>query len=225
MKKLFLLCLMWGVASLASAQSSFINGITHNGESITCDLPGSQQMKNIGSKIPTIDRRGNKEYAGLCVFTSIEMAARYAGLEQMRGFRDWVSTKYEGGGWPEKVDEVLAAYFKEKNLHAIPYVQYEGKSPEIILDLCEKTGRMAGITYGYSPRYGTSIQHMTNSVMFRNDFGVVLDNNFPGEDKYEWITRKEFIRRTIHPNTTAWIFVWMHPGPPPSPKNKKEVLK
>jgi hypothetical protein len=202
--------------SVLFAQSSFINGLTHNGENITCDLPYSQQMKNIGSKL---------DGSGMCVFTSIEMAARYAGLEQMRGFRDWVASKYPGGGWPEKVDEVLAAYFKEKNLNPLHYVQYEGKSPEIILDLCEKTGRMAAITYGYSPRYGTSIQHMTNAVMFRNDFGVCLDNNFPGEDKYEWVTRKEFIRRTIYPNKTAWIFVWIHPGPPPSPKNKKEVVK
>jgi hypothetical protein len=67
--------------------------------------------------------------------------------------------------------------------------------------------------------------------MFKADYGVVLDNNFPGEDRYEWVTRPELIRRTIYPNRSAWVFVWLHQGPPPSPKNKvspdyrKEVAK
>lgn len=195
----------------ASAQESFINGISHGNETITCDLPGSQHIKNIGSK---------KDRAGMCVFSAVEMAALYSGLEQMRGWRDWCANKYDGGAWPEKIDRCLAAYFKEKNITPISYMQYEGKNPEKVLDLCEKTGRMAGITYGYSPRYGQSIQHMTNAVMFRDDYGVVLDNNFPGEDRYEWVTRKELIRRTIYPNRSAWVFVWLPPGPPPSPKNK-----
>jgi hypothetical protein len=200
-------------AEQSASQTSFINGLSHNGENITCDLPGSQQFKNIGSKLG--------DHAGMCVFTSIEMAALHAGLEQMRGWRDWCAANYTGGGWPERVDELLDAWFKHKNLNPIPYIQYEGKNPETILDLCEKTGRMAGITYGYSPRYGGPIQHMTDCVMFKSDYGVVLDNNFIGEDRYEWVTRKELIRRTIYPNRTAWVFVWLSPGPPPSPKNKK----
>jgi hypothetical protein len=213
MRKVVLMVLLF-LCQPATAQNSFINGLTHGNESITCDLPGSQHIKNIGSKI---------DGSGMCVFTSVEMAALHAGLEQMRGFRNWVADKYAGGGWPDKVDKCLTAYFKEKNLPPIPYIQYEGKNPEQILDLCEKTGRMAGITYGYSPRYGQAIQHMTNAVMFKNDYGVVLDNNFPGEDRYEWVTRAELIRRTIYPNRSAWVFVWLHQGPPPSPRNKKEV--
>ena len=195
-------------------QSSFINGLTHGNETITCDLPGSQHIQNIGSKI---------NGAGMCVFSSIEMAALYSGLEQMRGWRNWCATSMPGGGWPERVDDYLAKWWKAKNLVPIPYIQYEGKNPETVLDLCDKTGRMAGITYGYSPRYGTSIQHMSNAVMFKSDYGVVLDNNFTGEDRYEWVARKELIRRTIYPNKSAWVFVWLHQGPPPSPHNKQEV--
>lgn len=208
----FLLLLAAGAAyGEAPVQKSFINGITHDSESLTCDLPGSQQMANVGSK---------RDGAGMCVFTSIEMSARFAGLEQMRGFRDWVATNYRGGGWPDKVDECLNAWFVAKKITPIKYIQYEGKNPSEILDICDRTGRMANVTYGYSPRYGGPIQHMVNCVMFRSDYGVILDNNFPGEDRYEWVQRDELARRTIYPNKTAWIFVWLPPGPPPSPKNK-----
>ncbi len=214
-----------GNQEVADSHNSFINGIVHGGESITCDLPGSQQIRNIDSKIPTINRRGKKTYSGMCVFTSIEMAALYSGLEQMRGFRDWCAENYEGGGWPDKVDECLKAYFTAKGIAPIRYIQYEGADPEKILDLCEKTGRMASMRYGYSPRYGEPIQHMVNLVMFRNDYGVVLDNNFIGEDRYEWVARKELLRRSVYPNKVAWVFAWLPPGPPPSPRNKKQETK
>ena len=99
MKKLCLVLLLFLGGEQSYAQTSFINGITHGKESITCDLPGSQHIKNIGSKV---------DGSGMCVFTSIEMAALHAGLEQMRGFRNWVAEKYAGGGWPDKVDKLLA---------------------------------------------------------------------------------------------------------------------
>ncbi len=203
--------LLLSLTTLGFGQNSFINGLTHEGFDITADLPGSQQIRNIGSK---------RDGAGMCVFSSIEMAALHAGLEQMRGWRNWCAAKYDGGGWPEKVDQTLAAWFKEKALSPIPYVQYQGKEPGKVLDLIDKTGRMACITYGYSPRYGGPIQHMTCCVMFRGKYGVVLDNNFPGEDRYEWCLRTELLRRTIYPNTSAWVFAWLPPGPPPSPRNK-----
>lgn len=211
MKKLLAALIVFVAAQVVFAQDSFINGLAHNGVEITCDLPGSQHIKNIGSHI---------DGAGMCVFSSIEMAALHAGMEQMRGWRNWCAERFSGGGWPERVDDYLDKWFTAKKISPIPYIQYQGKNPETVLDLCEKTGRMAGITYGYSPRYGGKIQHMTDLVMFNKDFGVVLDNNFPGEDRYEWVARKELIRRTIYPNKSAWVFVWLHPGPPPSPKNK-----
>ena len=45
----FWVFLVLSVPTLGFSQSSFINGITHNGETITCDLPGSQHIQNIGS--------------------------------------------------------------------------------------------------------------------------------------------------------------------------------
>ena len=208
------------VAAQPSGNKSVVNGVTMEGDSITADLPESEHIKNIGSRL---------DGAGMCVFSSIEMAARYQGLEEMRGWRDWCAAKYRGGGWPQKVDQTLAAWFAEKKLTPIPYAQYEGNDPTPLMDLIDKTQRMASITYGYSPRYGGArfIAHMTNAVHFGPRFGAVLDNNFVGDNAYEWMTRDELIRRIrLSPNGgqgSAWVFVWLTPGAPPPPKKARPV--
>src|SRR4051812_18534744 len=116
--------LLLAVPSLSYAQldKSWVNSVTDKGVSITCDLPESQQMKNIGSRV---------DGAGMCVMSSIEMAARYQNLEELRGLRDWAS-QFRGGAYPQKVDQQLAQYFKLKNITPIPYMQYEGREPEAL---------------------------------------------------------------------------------------------
>lgn len=210
MKYVSVLLLAMVVAPFVTAQSSFINGVTHDGVSLAADLPGSQQFKNIGSKV---------DGAGMCVTSSIEMAALWAGLEQMRGFRNWCA-QYPGGGYPQKVDQLLAKYFKQKNITPIPYLQYEGRSPQALLSLISKTGRMACFTYGYSPRYSGRIAHMVCGPLYGDKYAVVLDNNFPGENKYEWMTPAELVKRINYPSGSGWVFVWLPPSPPPSPRNK-----
>lgn len=213
------------IAPVAAGQltgSSQIAGPSHDGQEITCDLPPQEQFKNVGSK---------KDGAGMCVFTSIEMAARYQGLEQMRGWRDWCAANYTGGGWPQRVDQLLAAWGKHKNITIPPYYQYEGKDPSPILSLVDKTGRMASITYGYSPRYGGQIAHMVCCPAFRANgkYGVVLDNNFVAqragdgwkEDIFEWMPQAELVRRMKLTGGTAWAFVWLTSPPPPPPRNLK----
>ncbi len=190
----------------------------YKGLTLTCDLPASQQMQNIGSKV---------DGSGMCVFTSVEMAARYQGLEQWRGFRDWCAQNYPGGGDPDKLAQLIAAYAKAKGLTVPPFVQYQGQSPEPVLDMIDKTGRMACFAYGYSPRYGSYINHMVCGPKFGKDLATVLDNNFTGETNYEWVTRAELVRRlkvgadqrgraVAEP---AWVFVWLTPTPPPIPVN------
>lgn len=215
MKRLLALAMVVIFAVSGFAQS-FINSARHDGHEISCCVPGNQHIGNVGSSIPSYDARGRRFYAGMCVPTSIEMAALYSGLEQMRGFRDWWGKHYEGGGWPAQVDAVLQDYFEKNSIAPIPYLQYVGKDPEKVLDLCQKAGRMAGMTYNFSPRYekcrlGLKINHMVNSVLFDQIYGVALDNNFPGENSYEWSLRDEFLKRTVYSNGSSWIFVWMHP--------------
>ena len=47
--------------------------------------------------------------SGLCVFTSIEIAAHWQNVEQLRGFQKEM-TQEKGGGWPDKVDEMMKKY-------------------------------------------------------------------------------------------------------------------
>lgn len=190
---------------------SIIAGRSYGGEELSADLPGADHFKNIGSK---------KDGLGECVPTSIEMAARWQGLEQMRGWRDWCATNYGGGGYPSKVEQLIKAWCKAKNVPVPEYAQYEGQTPDQILDLVDRTRRMACITYGTSPRYGgKTIAHMVCAPKCGGKYGVVLDNNFPGESNYEWMDRAELVKRIKHPSGKAWVFVWLAASPPPPPYN------
>jgi len=196
---------------------STIAGRSYQGEEVTCDLPAPEQMKN----------RGGRDGAGMCVLTSIEHAARWAGMREWRGLRDYVAEREAGGGWPEKVVQQLQSFAQAKGIRLPDYVQYEGDDPGAILALCDKTGRMASITYGYGPRYQGAINHMTNCVRFRGNFAVVLDNNFPGVESYEWMSGEELVRRICTAagpggrpqRSRAWVHVWLTPPPPPPPRN------
>ena len=190
-----------------------VNGRVFQGEEIGADYPPQLHMRNIGSHI---------DGAGMCVTTSIEMSARFQGLDQITGLRDWAANE-PGGASPDKIDNQLPRFAKAKGIKLPDYLQYEGPNPEKILDLCQKTGRMASITYGYSPRYGGQIAHMVCCPSFSAKFGVVMDNNFIGgvdrEHLFEWMDRDEIVRRMKYPGSTAWVFVWLAPAPPPIPHN------
>ena len=206
--RLTLLALLLAAADLhaqkSPSSSSVVNGRSKDGEELSADLPGPQHMKNIGSK---------RDGAGMCVFTSIEIAVRWHGIESFRGFRDWCANNYPGGGYPQKVDQLIAAYCKAKNIQVPPYIQYEGTTVQPILDLCDRTGRMACITYGYSPRYGNAtIAHMTCCPKFSGKWSVCLDNNFPGIDSYEWMSPDEMQKRIKWPQNSGWIFAWLARG-------------
>ncbi len=194
---------------IVTAGQSVVAGRSHDGEDIQCDLPGAQQMRNVGSKL---------DGAGMCVFTSIEMAARWQGLDQIRGWRDWCARNYPGGGTPEKVDRLLKAWSRYRGIELPPYFQYEGPDLESFLARCDSTSRMACVTYGYGPRYGNAtIAHMVCAAKYGSTFGVVLDNNFPGENSYEWMAPRELLKRISWPSGRGWLFVWLSPSPPPVP--------
>ncbi len=158
-------------------------------EQIQLDLPGQEHMKN----------KGGSDGAGLCVFTSIEIAAHWQNVEQLRGLQEKM-THEKGGGWPEKVDEMRKKYAPD-----VQYIQYSGNDTSII-KLALKTGRMVGVTYGYSPRYKSKISHMVDCVHFTDKWAAVLDNNFPGDDKYEWMAPDEFLSRWKE-NSGGWVIV------------------
>lgn len=213
---LSLLSLLLVMPTLAGPQDSHVAGNSYDGEEVTCDLPTEQHIKNIGSR---------RDGAGMCVMSSVEMAARWSGLEDYRGLRDWCANE-PGGAYPQKVDDQLRRYAQAKGLPAPLYFQYTGDDPEPLLELIDRTGRMACFAYGYSPRYGGgAINHMVCGVKYSGRYGTVLDNNFPGT--YEWMPRPELIRRMklaagrggFPVKSPAWVFVWLDAPPPPIPHN------
>ncbi len=168
---------------------------------ITCDLPVSERTKNTGGR----------DGAGLCVFTSIGHAARWQNEKRLVDFQKQMQ-KEPGGGYPEKVDRMIAKYGK-----GTPYLQYEGHDPTI-LRLALKTGRMPSVTYnGHDPHYGerASIAHMVNLIYLDDHQACVLDNNFIGENDLVWMSAKEFMDRW----DDGWAVILLAPPPPPPPKN------
>ena len=183
-----------------------VGGPDYDSRHIRVDLPMSEHLKN---KVGT-------DGSGLCVFTSIDMAARWQNEQDLIGFRDFM-TKFPGGGWPAKVDK----FIKQKAPN-VEYIQ-NTTGDETLLDLAlAKTGRMVCITYGYSPRYvdkwnpSGEIDHMVNLVHLDDKWGVILDNNFP--DNYEWMPRAELLRRW-RMRGGGWLVVLTAPPPPPNPVN------
>lgn len=182
------------------ADKAEVGGTSHGGVEIQIDLPGLQHVKNFGAPA---------DGKGLCVFASMTMAGRW---HNVRPLFDVIHRVNEGGGWPEKVDQVL-----RRHAPALKYVQYEGTDPAI-LDKALAEGRIACVTYGYGERYGMqTIYHMVCLVHLDARYAAVLDNNFPGT--YEWMSREEFLRRWVHPGGKGWAYVMLAPPPPPIPHN------
>jgi hypothetical protein len=176
---------------------------------IHCDLPGDQHLQN----------KGGSDGAGLCVFTSVDHSARWQNIPALVGFRDWM-TKYPGGGWPEKLDKMIARLCQERGLPKPDYVQVENLKDLEILRLACRTGRMPAVTYERSPtgRYsGQRIAHMVSMPHCDGQHVAVLDNNYPGPTRYEWMTPEEFIR-VCNPRG-YWAVVLLPPPPPPPPTN------
>jgi len=172
-------------------------------EALACDLPALEHLKNTGGS----------DGAGLCVFTSVEHCARWQNEESLRGFQQKMR-KEPGGGYPEKLDRMMARYCPNAS-----YLQYTGTDPSL-LKLALHTGRMPAVTYGFSPRYGNRIAHMVNLVHFSDRWACILDNNFPGEDKYEWMKPAEFERRWTLGNG-GWAVFLLNPPPPPVPTSSQ----
>jgi len=169
-----------------------------SGKEVECDLPLSQRTKNVGGR----------DGAGLCVFSSIGHAARWQNEKRLVDFQKQM-TKEPGGGYPEKVDRMIAKYGK-----GTPYIQYEGHDP-IILKLALKTGRMPSVTYdGHDPHYSGSIAHMVNLIYLDDQEACILDNNFI--DELVWMSAKEFSERWT--GDGGWAVILLAPPPPPPPR-------
>lgn len=145
---------------------------------------------------------GGKDGAGLCVFTSIMYAARYQGEPRLSNFQTQMRQE-PGGGYPSKVDKMIAKYGP-----GTAYAQYEGKSTLGVIELALKTGRPASITWGGN--------HMLSCVYLDAAKACILDNNAP--DKYSWYSRDQFVRQH-QAGGGGWVVVLLADPPPPPPRS------
>lgn len=184
-----------------------------DGTEVQCDLPDKYMLRN----------KGGSDGAGLCVFTSIAHSAQWQNVEALKDFRDWM-TKYPGGGYPKKVDDMIAKKCPAPATRP-QYVQIEGTDLDVLKLAC-RTGRMPAVTYSRSPtgRYdGKSIAHMVSLVHADDKWFCVLDNNYPGGDQLEWMTPDEFRKSYLSDNgrghKVGWSVILLRPPPPPVPHN------
>jgi hypothetical protein len=188
-----------------------VGGPRHaDGTEIDCDLPGEFHRKNVAS-------RGQ----GCCVFTSLHHSATWQNVPALVEFPRWLQAKgLPGGGYPGNVKERIAALCKERGVAEPPYLQVEGGDLEVLKAAC-RSGRMPAVTYGRSPtgRYGgAGIAHMVSLVHADEKHFVVLDNNYPGANAYEWMSPAEF-RRAYTAKGGGWAVILLDEGPPPVPYN------
>lgn len=177
------------------------------GTEVTCDLPLSLRTRNVGGS----------DGAGLCVFTSIGHAARWQSEPVLKDFQQWMRSK-PGGGYPDKVDTMIARLSKEKG-QEVRYLQYEGHDPLPIIEAALKTGRLPSITYnGRDPHYRGTIAHMVNCVYLDANVGAILDNNFVGENELVWLSRDE-LRSRCTGGANGWVVVLLDEAPAPIPSN------
>lgn len=194
----------------APENRDFVGGETYDGRTLKIALPVSEHLRN---------KAGLDGY-GLCTFASLAHAARWQYVPELIDLLDYM-TRYDGGGWPDKVDQVIERKAGKDVVQYIQCVRFDEK----LLELAVKTGRMPAVTYGYSPRYGEIIAHMVNLVFMDDKYLVFLDNNFPGT--YEWVPRAEGIRRIRirmlddtgrYAEDGGWFVVLLAPTQPPDLK-------
>ena len=177
---------------------------------VQCPLPKEFHIRN----------KGGIDGAGLCVWASINHAAYWQDINELKDIFEYMRTQ-PGGGYPEKVDR----YLKQKR-NFTRYVQATGMDGVTkLLEYAAKTNRMACITFGID-RTGAKIAHMVNCVFFGN-MAAVLDNNYPGT--WEWMTKEELLFRIKSEHLSpfgsdrdnSWIIVFLDNPPPPVPRNIK----
>lgn len=208
MRRILALFTTLSLAGIADAIDAA--GRDNHGEQLTVDLPDEQHLRNTGGR----------DGAGLCVFTSIDHAARYQDCQALIGFRDFM-TKYPGGGWPEKVSQYIPKMAASKGHPTPEYVQHTGGDVEF-LRLALRTGRYVCVTYDGRDGvfYRGSIAHMVNLVHLSDQWAVIHDNNYPRQ--FLWMTPDQFVSRW-RGNGGGWAIALLNPPPPPIPFNRPQT--
>ncbi len=197
----------WGELTGATVGSS-----RHaDGTELMLDLPASLHQRNTGGS----------NGAGLCVYASTRHSGHWHDEPAMQGLFDWMR-KHPGGSYPEKFDRTMSQFCKEKSLPVPKYLNVQNADLAFLQKACA-AGLMPGVTYSRSPtgRYGgQTIDHMVSLVHADDRHFVILDNNHPGADQYEWMSLAEAKRALPTRQGNIWAIIPLRPGPPPVPINR-----
>jgi hypothetical protein len=181
----------------------------HDGAVARTALPPTMHHRNTAG----VDGSGN------CVFASIAHTAKAQGIDGLDDFHLWMQ-RHPGGGWPEKVDRMIAEKLGPD--HGIDYVHVYGPESLPIIERAVANGYLVCVTLGYSdrPEYqGEAMGHMVNIAHLGPDLAAVHDNNAPGD--YEWMSRAEFeARASWSPRgpDQLWAMIFLDGQPlPPEP--------
>ena len=166
--------------------------VAPDGTEVAVDLPTTEKKRNTGGR----------DGAGLCVFTSIEYCARWQNERRLVDFQKEMK-KEPGGGYPQKVDKMIAKYGA-----GTPYIQYEGGDMSIMKDAL-KSGRGCAVTWGSD--------HMICLFHLDDKWAAVCDNNSP--ERIQWLTPEAFKRKWTAGGRSGWTVILLAPPPPPIPKN------
>lgn len=196
-----LLLVLAPAVALAAQFSPMKEPVAPDGTKLIGDIPASQHIRNtVGS-----------DNLGLCVFSSIEVVARWQNIPELTGFQKWM-TRRPGGGWPQKVDQTIAAFCREKSVDVPQYIQHTG-GDDSFLDVALKTDRMVCVTYaGSDDFYRSGIDHMVVLAHIDQTIAAICDNNRPSV----WVvmSRKDFLIRW-RARGGGWAIVFLKSPPPP----------
>lgn len=204
---LFLASILFGLTALlgqvdAQGREQAVAGgsISPSGVEVMVDLPVPLRIRN------TVGVDG----LGLCVWASAQMMANDLNVDELADLFQWMQTQ-RGGGWPERVDEVMAA-----RAPARIYKQSMGRDLGFIEEGV-RSGRPVCITYGYGEIYGGRISHMVVCVHLDERIAAVIDNNEP--EVTRWMSRAELQRRFTATSGYGWAWYVLGSPPPPVPHN------
>lgn len=159
---------------------------------------------------------GGTDGAGLCVFTSVQHAGYWQNIPALDGFRRFMEGQ-PGGGWPEKLDDMIARFCKKNGATVPSYIQHTG-GDDHFLDLALHTDRIVCVTYaGSDDFYRGGIDHMVNLAHLDATRAAIIDNNRPGT--WLWMSRTDFLSRW-RARGGGWAVVFLASPPPSHPANK-----
>lgn len=145
---------------------------------------------------------GGSDGKGLCVYTSVTMAALHQNESKLFGLRKYAESR-PGGSWPTKLAGDIAAVAPD-----LEWINYEGLGKDAsLLRAALASGRMVSVAI---PGHMLNLVHLDDNYACWMDNNAVYDRQTKADNQLVWMTPQEFLSKW-----TGWAVILLHPGPPP----------